>query len=244
MVTSLTGSLLMLTDKPSVYRTSIIEPAKRAAPVLFTLPGQLYDVDPSRSVNLNRVDAEVSGSGPRPFDAGYIPQCYLYLLEVYRPFGSWCVLGRTGGDFSEIHFSDLGLPTDREYLVFEYWTKSLKGIFVDGFDPGKISPKYNCQLFCIRERESHPQLLATSRHVSCGGYELRKVAWTDRSLSGTSELVGADPYTLFVLEPAGYEYQGTDCTGATVIGTAKHGLVREVTLRSDASTPVSWHVKY
>ncbi len=244
MVTSLTGSLLMLTDKPAVYRTSIIEPAKRAAPVLFTRPGQLYDVDPSRSENLYRVSAEVSGSGPRPFDAGYIPQCHLYSLEINRPFGSWCLLGRTGGDLSEIRFADLGLPTDREYLVFEFWTKSLKGTFVDGFDPGRIHPKYNCQLFCIRERQNHPQLVATNRHISCGGYELRDLSWKSNALSGRSDIVGGDSYVIYVLEPAGFTYQNTECSGAKVTGTIKRGLLREVTLRADTSTTVEWKIKY
>ena len=86
MVTSLTGSLLLLTDKPERYRTPIVEPAKRAAPVLVTLPGQIFDVDPSRSAELWRVDAEVSGREPKPFDAGLTPACHLYLLEVNRPF--------------------------------------------------------------------------------------------------------------------------------------------------------------
>jgi len=44
---------------------------------------------------------------------GYVPQCYLYSLELNRAFGSWLVLGRTGGDFQEIRFADLGLPQDR-----------------------------------------------------------------------------------------------------------------------------------
>ncbi len=244
MVTSLTGSLLMLTDKPAVYRTPVIEPAKRAVPVLFTRPGQLYDVDPSRSNNLFRVDAEVSGSGPRPFDAGYTPQCHLYSLEINRPFGSWMVLGRTGGEFPEIRFTDLGLPTDREYLVFEFWTKSLTGIFSKGFDPGRINPKYNCQLFCIREREAHPQLIATSRHVSCGGYELEDLRWVGSTLSGTSEIVGNDAYTLYVLEPTGYVYQGVECTGAKVVASTRRGMVREVTVLSKSSGTVTWRVKY
>ena len=34
LVTSLTGSLFMLTDKPAVYRTPAVEPAKRTVPVL------------------------------------------------------------------------------------------------------------------------------------------------------------------------------------------------------------------
>jgi hypothetical protein len=244
MVTSLTGSLLMLTDKPAVYNTPVIEPAKRAVPVLFTRPGQLYDVDPSRSDNLYRVDAEVSGSGPRVFDAGYLPPCYLYSLEINRPFGSWLVLGRTGGEFQEIRFADLGLSPDREYLVFEFWTRSLKGVFTKGFDPGTISQKYNCQLFCIREREDHPQLVATSRHISCGGYELRDVSWNAQSLSGTSDVVAGDPYTVFVYEPAGYEYQGTDCQGLPITGIVKRGLVREITFKPDSSTTIHWQINY
>ncbi|MCX6141728.1 MAG: alpha-galactosidase [Ignavibacteriales bacterium] len=233
-----------LVGKPAVYRTSVIEPAKRAVPVLLTRPGQLYDVDPSRSDNLFRVDAEVSGSGPRPFDAGYTPQCFLYSLEINRPFGSWVVLGRTGGEFSEIRFTDLGLPTDQEYLVFEFWTKSLMGMFSKGFDPGKITPNYGCQLFCIRQCETHPQLIATGRHVSCGGYELKDLNWVGSTLSGTSEIVGNDAYTLYVLEPADYVYHGVQCTGAKVVTSTRHGMVREVTVLSDSSTKVTWRIEY
>ena len=244
MVTSLTGSLLMLTDKPSVYRSAKIEPAKRAVPVLVTHPGQLYDVDPSRSDNLYRVDAEVSGSGPRVFDAGYVPQCYLYSLEINKAFGSWVVLGRTGGEFPEIRFADLGLAPDREYVVFEFWSKSLKGIFIRAFDPGKIDSTYKCQLFCFRQREDHPQLIATNRHISCGGYELQNLSWNDGALSGTSEIVGGDSYTVYILEPEGYAYKGAECIGASLESTRKRGPVREVMLKSDSSTNVSWKIKY
>jgi hypothetical protein len=244
MVTSLTGSLMMLTDKPAVYRTSVIEPAKRAAPVLFTRPGQLYDVDPSRSSQLSRVDSEVSGSGPRPFDAGYVPQCFLYALDVHRPFGSWMVLGRTGGDIASIRFSDLGLSAGQEYLVFEFWSKSLKGVFVDRFDPGDIDPKYNCQLYCIRAREGRPQLLATNRHISCGGLEIQKLEWDGSSLSGYGQIVGNDPYTIYVYEPSGSTFQRTECKGARVASTVKRGMVREVVLQSDAAGMVEWKIVY
>src|SRR3990172_7687814 len=94
MVTSLTGALMMLTDKPAVYRTPLVAAAQKTSPVLFTLPGQLYDVDPSRSDRLCPVDNEVRGSGPRVFDAGYTPNCFLFLLELNRPFESWQGLGR------------------------------------------------------------------------------------------------------------------------------------------------------
>jgi hypothetical protein len=117
-------------------------------------------------------------------------------------------------------------------------------VFAEGFDPGKISSKYNCQLFCIRERENHPQLISTSRHISCGGYELRSVSWEARTLSGTSDVVAGDPYTIYIYEPPGYKYQDTECGGSVITGTAKRGLVREITMKSDSSASLHWRVKF
>ncbi|HMD14869.1 MAG TPA: hypothetical protein VKI62_09605, partial [Bacteroidota bacterium] len=233
MVTSLTGSLMMLTDKPAVYRTSVIEPAKRTVPILFTHPGQLYDVDPSRSENLSRVDAEVSGSGPRPFDAGYTPSCFLYLLEINRPFDSWCVLGRTGGDFPEIRFNDLGLDSKLEYIVFEFWEKKLLGTFSGGFAPGLIDAKYRSQVFCIRERQPHPQLIATSRHITCGGVDLSALNWDGKRLSGESELVAHDPYILYFTEPEGYHFEKIECASLSVEKIERDGTLVKVTFQPE-----------
>jgi hypothetical protein len=104
--------------------------------------------------------------------------------------------------------------------------------------------KYGCQLFCIREREAHPQLAATSRHISCGGYELKDLSWSGNTLAGTSEIVGNDAYTLYVLETVGFTYQGFECTGAKVISNARRDLVREITLLSESSATVTWRVQY
>jgi Melibiase len=240
MVTSLTGSLLLLTDKPEVYRTPVVEPAKRAAPVLFTLPGQVFDVDPSRSQNLWRVDAEASGKEPKVFDAGLVPACHLYLLEINRPFEEWVVLGRTGGENKAVRFEDLGLDKDREYFVFEFWTKKLLGAFKGSFPPGEIDDNFNCQVFCIRERQAHPQLLATNRHISGGGVDLVDVTWKDNRLSGRSLLVGSDLYELFVFVPPGYSFDRAECRGAAVAESRREGEIVRVGLRAEHSGEALW----
>ena len=116
-LTSLTGSVLMLTDPPEVYRTNRVEAARRTAPVLFTRPGQIYDVDPSRSGRLGEVAATVSGAGPRPFDADQRLVVPLYQLDVARPFEQWTVVGRTEGSDGRLEFSDLGLPSGPAYVA-------------------------------------------------------------------------------------------------------------------------------
>ena len=244
MVTSLTGSLLLLTDKPEIYRTSVIEPAKRTAPVLFTRPGQLYDVDPSRSKNLSFVDTQVSGSGPRIFDAGFTPECFLYLLEISRPFDNWCVLGRTGGEFSEIRFADLGLDPSREYFVFELWSKKLLGSFSLRFAPGQLDPKFKSQAFCIRERKPHPQLIATSRHISCGGVDLENLQWDGERITGKSALVGQDSYTLYLTEPAGYRFEKFECAQLPPARIEKEGLMIKIILNSEKSCLVEWAASF
>ena len=244
MVTSLTGSLFMLTDKPERYRTEFVEPARRTAPVLVTVPGQLYDVDPSRSANLWRADVEVSGRDPKPFDAGLEPTANLYLLEVNRPFESWMVLGRTGGVFDQIPFDQLGLDPATEQLVFEFWDKRLLGSFTKAFVPGPINPHFNSQAFIVRERVAHPQIVATSRHITGGGVDLLDVQWREGSLIGRSNVVARDPYDIYVTEPAGFTFDKATCDGAQLTGAARDGALVKITCLAETSRGIGWSVTF
>jgi alpha-galactosidase len=242
---SLTGSLLMLTDRPEVYRTDRAEIAKRTAPVLFTRPQQIYDVDPSRSALVGRAATEVSGSGPRSFDADKRLSVPLYLLDVSRPFERWSVLARTGGaDADTLRFADLGLDPQPEYVVFEFWSRTLRGTFRGGFVPGPIDPGVQVQVFCIRERVPRPQLVATGRHVTCGGPDLEDVSWSGDALSGESRLVGSDDYAIYLTEPPGFRFADVTATGAEVVATRLDGSARVVRLRSTEDATVSWTVRY
>ncbi len=242
---SLTGSLLMLTDRPEVYRTPRAEIAKRTAPVLFARPGQIYDVDPSRSALIGRASTEVSGSGPRAFDADQRLTVPLYLLDVNRPFERWSVLARTGGaDADSVRFVDLGLDPERDYLVFEFWSRTFRGTFHGGFVPGPIDPGLKVQVFCIRERVGRPQLVATNRHVSCGGPDLESLEWSGDVLSGTSDVVGNDPYEVYLTEPPGFRVAEVRANGAELVGSESRGPLRVIRLLAERSAKVSWTVRY
>lgn len=245
MVTSMTGSLFMLTDKPEVYTTEVVDAAKRSVPVMFTQPGQIYDVDPSRSSNIYRVDSEIKGTGPRVFDAGQNGnKDYLYLLEINKIFENWMLLGRIGGVQQTISFRELGLDNEKEYFVFEFWTKKLIGSFVKAFETGKMNSKYNAQLFCIRERKEHPQIIATNRHITCGAYDLIDLKWENLILSGKSKIVNGEEYKLYIAEPYSYSCMKFDCDKAQILGNSKNGIVREISLKPDTDGPINWSVTY
>jgi hypothetical protein len=243
-LTSLTGSVLMLTDPPELYRTPRVAAARRASPVLFARPAQFYDVDPSRSSRLGSTATELSGSGPRPVDADQRLTVPLYLLDIAAPFEQWHVLARTGGEQARLEFADLGLQGDREYLVFEFWTEAMLGSFKGGFAPGPVDPRYQVQVFCIRARLPHPQLVATSRHVSCGAADLQELSFAGNVLAGESAVVGGDDYRIFLTEPAGYEATDVRVTGASVVSNFRSGDLRVITLRTPVGGTAQWRVTY
>jgi hypothetical protein len=244
MVTSLTGSLFLLTDKPERYRTAFVEPARRAAPVLVTSPGQLYDVDPSRSSELARVDSQVSGRDPKPFDAGLTPSTHLYTLEINRPFESWVVLGRTGGEAGEIRWDDLGLDPKKRHTVFEFWERRFLSPEGESFAPGPIAPAFSSQVFIIRERLPHPQVVATSRHITGGGVDLVDVSWKDGVLSGRSRVVGGEPYEIFLTEGDGWRLAGVQCDGAASRPVARHGALAVAICAPTAAGEISWRARF
>lgn len=245
LATSLTGSLFMLTDKAETYRNSpLIEAARRTIPVLYTQPGQVYDVDPSRSSLIAGADVEMSGSGPRAFDASSNTVTGLMELEINKPFENWVVLGRVDDRDKALPFRDLGLDEKKEYLVFEFWTKKFRGVAKSQFFPGGIDSAFNCQAFCIREKLNHPQLLATNRHISCGGLEIGSLDWQDNMLRGTSELVAGDKYVIYLYEGGGYTFEKVVLKGADLVGVEKTGPVRKITLISAGGGIAEWSVRY
>ena len=243
--TSLTGSLFMLTDKPEVYESSpLIDAAQRTIPVLFTQPGQVYDVDPSRSAHIGLYEAEMSGSGPRVFDAGTATTTGLFSLELNRSFENWLVLGRMDERDNLIPVRDLGLDPNKQYLCFEFWTKKFMGIVNKQFSPGTIDSNYHCQVFCLREKLSHPQLLATNRHVSCGGFEINEMNWSGNALSGSSELVANDLYVIYVFEPDDSVLKDIKLDGADLISNKKEGNIRAITTKSSHNATLHWSFMY
>jgi len=234
-ICAVSGTVLMVSDKAEVYEEDAnIEGMKRSAPVLFTVPGQLY------------------GLGRRTVD--------WWLQEIDRPFDHWSVLARfqwgekektrhvyhfRGAPRQEVRFADLGLPADREHLVFEFWSQKFLGKFKGSFTAPAMDENTGMHVFAIREAREHPWVLSTTRHLSQGGVSLRAEQWdpSGNVLSGRSDVVIGDPYVLTVHLPAGYRLKDAEVRGEKVVTKAlPHAATVRIT--PAASRTVDWRIRF
>lgn len=124
---------------------------------------------------------------------------------ISRPFEQWDVTGVTnlsGKDTTHtVVLKESGIAEGR-YVLFEFWSKMFCGICNDEFSIS-LAP-YETKVFSVRRYTGTPQLLATSRHISCGGTDVRSVRYDEKThvLSGESDVVGGDEYVLYAYDPA------------------------------------------
>jgi hypothetical protein len=230
-VVAMAGSMLMVSDKAEDYKDDAnLEGMKRSSPVLFTVPGQMYD-----------------GGGDGTW----------WLQEIDRPFDHWSVLARFNwrqGNLQwkrpdkpeqEVKFADLGLDPDREYLVFEFWTQRCLGKSNGSFKAPALDSNTAMQAFAVREVREHPWVISTTRHISQGGVDLLDERWDagSKTLSGRSAVVAGDPYVLTVHLPPGFQLKTAEAGGERA-ETASHGETATVRLIPSATKTVEWRIGF
>jgi len=229
------GGVLMVSDKVEVYKDDRnLEGMKRSAPVLFTVPGQLYDC----------------GRRTVPW----------WLQEIDRPFDHWSVLARfqwgekekdkhvyhfKGAPQQEVKFADVGLPADREYLVFEFWDQKYLGKFTGSFTAPAMDNNTGMDVFAIREARPHPWVLSTTRHISQGGVSLLDERWDSGGniLSGKSAVVVGDPYVMTIHLPEGFRLKAAEADSEKV---ETENLTHTATVRitPSATRTVNWKITF
>ncbi len=219
-VVAMAGSMLLVSDKAEIYQDDAsLEGMKRSAPVLFTVPGQLYD-----------------GGGNGAW----------WLQEIDRPFEHWSVLARfnwsgKGAPETEVKFADLGLEDGREYVVFEFWTQAFLGKSRGAFRAPAQNTNAAPQVFAIRAARSHPWVISTTRHISQGGVSLLDERWDAGSLtlSGRSAVVAGDPYMLTVHLPDGFQIKQATFAGEKA-ETVSQPATATIRILPAASRTLEW----
>ncbi|MBD3187427.1 hypothetical protein GF325_11400 [Candidatus Bathyarchaeota archaeon] len=131
-----------------------------------------------------------------------------------------------------VDFTQLGLDLEKDYLVFEFWTESLKGTFQVAYE-SIIEPRH-VELIVIRENLWHPQLLSTNRHVTQGAVDILSTFWDQAHmvLDIISKAVPRHQHRYHIHVPAGYHISNATVNDTQaeheMIGK-EHGVITHVT---------------
>ncbi len=146
-------------------------------------------------------------------------------LKVRRSFEDWDVVALFNWTEDDaaigFDFAELGLASDAEYLVYEFWTNSFQGARKGRFE--MPVPKHGVRLLAVHRAQSRPQFISSDRHITQGAVELKNIEWqeTGKCLKGTVKVVKNSPMTMRFRVPSGYSFDAAKvadaatCTAAT-----------------------------
>lgn len=161
-------------------------------------------------------------------------------LKLRRAFGAWDLVSvfnwSDAPSTQRVAFADLGLDSQQEYLVYEFWSQKLLGSRRGNLEL-PLPPHANV-LLAVDARQDRPQFVSTDRHVCQGGVELSEVAWNPEraELSSTFKLVANDALTAFFHAPPPYTLAAATAEGAEVQKKATNAApLISVTLRRSTS---------
>jgi hypothetical protein len=172
-------------------------------------------------------------------------------LKVNAKSGIYDVVGltnwRSGTVARTISFVDkLGLNAGSSYVAFDFWGQKLYGVFKDRMEV-EIEP-HDTRVFLIHPVLNRPQLVGISRHIT-GAYSILDLAWdaARNRLSGSSETVPGETYTLFIYVPQGVTVSkiGTRSKGNREV-PASHEVTANTLKVSFRGQPdaVDWQVEF
>jgi hypothetical protein len=187
-------------------------------------------------------------------------------MPVERPFGKWNVLSvfnftgktpREGFTYTTPATralinkfavpldaaKDLRLDPNKEYIVYEFWTKQLIGTFKGTFTTRVLKP-YDCDIYSIVEKQDHPVLISTSRHIRQMAFDIKDMAYDggQRALRGVSRAVANDPYQLRVYVPEGFTAKRVELSGGLTGKMATEGRLLTVDYTATTGNDVEWKV--
>jgi hypothetical protein len=172
-------------------------------------------------------------------------------MPITRPFGNWSVVsvfnytgtGNRGWTTSLDAAKDLRLDPNKEYIVYEFWTKKLIGTFKGKFATAPVTP-YDCHIYSVVEKLDRPVLISTSRHVRQMAFDIKDLAYDggQRMLRGLSRAVAGDPYQLRIYVPDGFTAKRVELSGGLTGKLATDGPLLTVDYTASAGNDVEWKV--
>jgi len=140
---------------------------------------------------------------------------------------------------------DLRLDATKDYIAYEFWTKTLIGTFKGTLQTRPLDP-YDCDIYSIVEKQDHPVLISTSRHIRQMAFDIKDVAYEGRQrmLGGTSRAVAGDPYQLRIYVPEGFSAQRVELSDGIAATMNTEGNLLMVDFKAPTGKDVQWKVVF
>jgi Melibiase/Alpha galactosidase C-terminal beta sandwich domain len=140
----------------------------------------------------------------------------------------------------------LGLDPSGSYVAFDFWNQKVLGIFSDQIAID-IEP-HDTRVLAIHPVLRRPQLIGNSRHIT-GAFSIVDQQWdqANNKLSGSSETVPDEPYSLWFYLPKGFSVEHLSVVGKGNEEIAeKHSLTGNALMVSfqGQKQPVRWEVNF
>jgi hypothetical protein len=171
-------------------------------------------------------------------------------LKVNGKSGTYDVVGftnwRSESANRKISLQDkLGLDPTAGYVAFDFWNQKVLGVFSDEIAI-EIEP-HDTRVVAIHPLLARPQLVGNSRHIT-GAYSIDQ-EWdpSKNSLSGTSETVPGEPYTVWFYLPTGFAVEHISVVaGRNEAIEEQHLLTGNALMVSfkGQQQPVRWEVSF
>ncbi len=251
---SLTGSLLMLSDPLADYTQERLEIIKKNLPTLATRTAETGPLDMSYpaftwtklhgfAVNSKEKPVEAEGvtigdalnmAGVHPTMNDSHPFSSLWSFHIDTPCRSWSVIGRFATvplKACEVEMDLLGLDPSLEYTVFDFWAQKYLGRAAGKLRCEDI-PLGSCQILSLCPVKEHPQLIASSRHVSMDAVSLVNHQWVGSRLELDITGVPGTVEAYWFHVPAAFSVRGAE--GAEEAGVSQAGEVLRVEVKFSA----------
>jgi melibiase-like protein len=206
-----------ITDVDHVGLGLLTPSQAQAAATLVAMSGgtvisgdRLTDLDPERVEMLSRI-LPAYGVAARPLDLFRNDLARVFTIPVHRDFSDWLILAVFNYDAQSplvetINLVEAGLDDSRSYLAFEFWSQRLLGEF-QGTMTVRLNPG-SVQLLSLREIRPYPQIVATSRHFTQGGQELKDQRWVEPELHATLHGEAGTSNEVFIHMPPKWRFPG------------------------------------
>lgn len=187
-----------------------------------------------------------------PVDLFIRKPAQVWNMPVERPFGNWNILaifnytekGKRGAFTTKLDaVKDLRLEANKEYIVYEFWSKKLIGTFKDSFVTRAINT-YDCDIYSIVEKKNEPVLISTSRHIRQMAFDIKSLAYVSdqKMLQGVSRQVAGDPYELRIYVPDGFTAKRVELSSGISANIKTDGNLLTVNFTPSAGNDVEWKI--